>query len=222
MSEYGLWMAMRRRCYLETVKDFKPGFSVCERWDEFWLFLEDMGRRPSDKHCLRIKKGCTVYNKDNCFWSLPPKRNLERQRMRSRWANMIKRCGDNKSTSYIHYGGRGISVCDEWQDFEKFYSFFGDLPKGVEIDRIDNNLGYYPDNVRLVDRLENMNNTRRCVKIDFKGKKLTISQIARQCGLSRHVLEKRLKTGWALSDATQTPLMQKFSNKKIKSPKGFE
>lgn len=80
-----------------------------------------------------------------------------------RYYNMMKRCNNEDHKDYKNYGGRGITVCEEW-DLDK-YSFFkwsyennyrGDL----EIDRIDNDRGYSPDNCRYISRKENRANRR--------------------------------------------------------------
>jgi hypothetical protein len=64
------------------------------------------------------------------------------------WAGMIQRCTNPNSMSYDDYGGRGITVCQDWLRFENFYRDMGDAPFKRSLDRINNDLGYYPDNCR--------------------------------------------------------------------------
>jgi len=71
------------------------------------------------------------------------------------WAAMITRCSDPKYKKYKYYGGRGITVCDRWLRFENFYEDMGERPSGLQIDRIDNDKGYSPDNCRWVTAKEN-------------------------------------------------------------------
>lgn len=77
------------------------------------------------------------------------------------WYNMIQRCYNPDSASYSHYGARGIKVCESWLEFDGFYEdMFSSWSKGLEIDRIDNNSGYWPDNCRWATRSQNCQNTR--------------------------------------------------------------
>jgi hypothetical protein len=71
---------------------------------------------------------------------------------------MKSRCNSKTNRAYEKYGGRGITVCDEWSDFVGFYKDMGDRPDGTTLDRIDNDKGYYKDNCRWADRSTQQSN----------------------------------------------------------------
>ncbi len=77
------------------------------------------------------------------------------------WAGMIKRCENPNDTTFKHYGGRGIRVCDRWRhSFVNFYEDMGKRPPKFSIDRIDVNGNYEPGNCRWASQLQQAHNTR--------------------------------------------------------------
>jgi hypothetical protein len=74
------------------------------------------------------------------------------------WANMKQRCNNPNKKDYKYYGGRGVKVCEHWNSFENFYNDMGERPKGMTLDRIDNNKGYFKDNCRWVDKVTQSKN----------------------------------------------------------------
>jgi hypothetical protein len=119
------------------------------------------------------------------------------------WGSMIARCYDTRSPSYSDYGGRGVTVCDRWRDsFEAFLSDIGRRPSPHHsVDRLNNDRGYEPGNVRWATKLEQTNNRRTTVFVEFQGERLSVSEIARRVGMSDAVLRKRLARGWTLERA---------------------
>lgn len=105
-----------------------------------------------------------------CLWGAPliekHSHGLRNHPLYPIWHAMVDRCLNERSSAYKYYGGRGITVCDEWSKVPTQFIEWAMLhgwKKGLEIDRVDNNGGYYPDNCRFVDRKTNQRN-RRCAK----------------------------------------------------------
>jgi len=77
------------------------------------------------------------------------------------WYNMLQRCYNVRNANYRHYGLRGIKVTTSWLEFENFYQdMFSSWSEGLEIDRINNDQGYSPENCRWATRSQNTRNTR--------------------------------------------------------------
>jgi hypothetical protein len=112
------------------------------------------------------------------------------------WASMKTRCSSPNNTSYSRYGGRGIKVCDRWQEFENFYADMGDAPKGMTLDRVDVDGDYTPENCRWATAQEQQNNMRSNQHITYQGKTQTLAQWARELGLSYSALGYRYRNGW--------------------------
>jgi len=78
------------------------------------------------------------------------------------WTSMKARCFNPRSQAFKYYGGRGITMCDEWRDdFKAFFDYVGQRPHGLSIDRIDNDKGYFPGNIRWATPLQQSHNSRR-------------------------------------------------------------
>ena len=84
------------------------------------------------------------------------------------WVNMRARCSGGQSHCWKNYGGRGINVFPDWElSFDAFFQHVGQSPgRGYELDRIDNNKGYWPGNVRWVTKSENNKNRRSRAEVE--------------------------------------------------------
>jgi hypothetical protein len=79
----------------------------------------------------------------------------------STWTDMKQRCFNSKSKFYAYYGGRGITVCDRWLDFENFFADMGEKPEGLTLDRVDVNGNYELGNCRWATWKEQGQNKRK-------------------------------------------------------------
>jgi hypothetical protein len=117
------------------------------------------------------------------------------------YRSMMQRCYDKNSQAYNRYGGRGINVCDQWQQFEGFYDAMGDKPKDMSLDRIDNNGDYSPENVKWANAKTQANNRKSNVVLEHNGKKQTMQQWSDELGLKVGTVWARLNRGWNISQA---------------------
>lgn len=120
------------------------------------------------------------------------------------WYQMVYRCTNKSCPHWENYGGRGITVCSEWRySFTTFLRDVGPRPsRDYSLDRIDNNRGYEPSNVRWADRRTQNNNTRRSRRVLFQGSEVSIADLSRATGVPVTTLRHRiLKQGLAPEDA---------------------
>lgn len=113
--------------------------------------------------------------------------------------HMIDRCYKPKDHKYMQYGGRGITVCDEWIDSpSKFFdwAFKNGYSDELTIDRIDVNGNYSPSNCRWATLKQQANNKRNNVKTEVNGEVLTLSEIADKYGFRSGTIWWRYKHGW--------------------------
>jgi hypothetical protein len=123
-----------------------------------------------------------------------------------RWAEMLKRTTNANSERYADYGGRGIGVHLEWQ--ESFEAFARDMAAGfspeLTLERIDNNRGYEPGNVKWATYKEQARNTRRSRRVEFCGQTRVLVEWCEVLGLSYGAVRKRLRDGWPTERALTT------------------
>lgn len=123
------------------------------------------------------------------------------------WSMIIQRCRVTTNPAYPDYGGRGITVCDRWaSSFADFAADVGHRPSAAHtIDRIDNDRGYEPGNVRWATRAEQARNRRSNRWITANGETRTLAEWIARSGLAATTIERRLKRGWPPADAVLTP-----------------
>ena len=120
------------------------------------------------------------------------------------WINMRRRCNDPKDASFPSYGGRGISVCPEWDSsFLAFYSDMGDIPPGKTLDRIDVNEGYSVKNCRWASMQEQGRNRRSNRLVEAFGRVQTLTAWAEEFEIPISRLRLRLHRGWPPEKALQ-------------------
>ena len=126
------------------------------------------------------------------------------------WKDMISRCANRNGTYYHLYGGRGITVCKKWKDFKNFLKDMGEVPKGYQIDRINNDGNYCKSNCRWVTPKQNSRNTRKNRLITFNGETRCLAAWAEKIGINTNTLHARIgRLNWPIKKALTTPVKKR-------------
>ena len=123
------------------------------------------------------------------------------------WYAMKQRCSNANHKQYKDYGGRGIAFDSRWSEFKNFKQDMQEgYQKGLTIERIDNNKGYFKENCKWVTRKEQGNNKRCNHIIEFQGQKRTLSQWADQIGISFGTIRSRFYRGMKANEILKSNL----------------
>ena len=137
-----------------------------------WLCKCDCGNE-----CLRESRnlhdrsdcGCGKPMRDRAAGEKRSKHGESRTRLYKRWTSMLQRCENPNNRSFANYGGRGISVCDEWHDYPTFrgWALANGYEESLSIDRIDTNGNYEPSNCRWTTSSVQLSNRRHYRRKDM-------------------------------------------------------
>jgi hypothetical protein len=163
-----------------------------------WLHLK-RGRTNSCGCIVKVMKG----NSNNIYGIL--------------LNSMRTRCKQNAINKKSYYD-KGIIVCDEWlNDINKFIDFCKNngYKKGLQIDRINNSNGYYPENCRFVTPIENINNRDNTFYVNYKGEKIALKVILRKLGREKdyYSIRTRIIRGYSHESAIDNPIRTGNYNK---------
>lgn len=191
------------------------------RWK--WLCMCDCGKK-FESFANNLGRGHTVscgcLGRENATKSVT-KHGLGQTPEYHTWFAMMSRCYDPKNIKSKNYLGRGITVCERWQTFELFYSDIFPKPKGLTLDRIDNDLGYncgkceycikneFKLNVRWANwEIQSRNKTTNRF-FSYNGEKLVAHDWAKKYGLDKDIIRNRLFQGWTVERAINTPVIRR-------------
>ncbi len=117
------------------------------------------------------------------------------------WACMFTRCTNPNAHSYSRYGGRGITICKRWEQFENFLADMGERPNGRSIGRIDGNGNYCPENCRWETMVQQSQNRITTRIITIRGVTGCMKEVCRHFNICRQTIEKRIKRGFSIESA---------------------
>lgn len=162
----------------------------------------------STRHLISGQMKSCGCNKSKAARDRATKHGLSETSLYKTWLSMRGRCHRPTEQSYKDYGGRGISVCDEWRnDFQAFAAYVGAKPTQLHsLDRIDNNGNYEPGNVRWATRIEQANNRRSSTAVEFNGQVKTLTEWSESTGIHPYTIHTRIRDlGWSIEKALTTP-----------------
>lgn len=155
-KRYGKWVVLSKEKYPDYVCRCDCGTTRMQRKHDL------ITNRTTSCGCSCIKHGMCETSEHNI------------------WRGIKDRCFNKRNINYRRYGAKGISICDEWKkDFNSFFNHIGKRPSlKHSVDRIDNNRGYEPGNVRWATKREQSNNTTQTIRVEFAGIIMTNSDWA--------------------------------------------
>ena len=122
-----------------------------------------------------------------------------RRKLQKVFRSMRYRCYNEDNRVYKYYGGKGVTICDEWlQSFDNFYNWalLNGYKEGLSIDRIDVNGSYSPKNCRWATMEEQSRNRTNTVLVEYNGKKMTLREWSEELNISLSTISKRRFRGW--------------------------
>ena len=154
--------------------------------------------------CLRLEINKTLKRNK--------KHGLSNTRLHKTWRGILDRITNPKNKQYSYYGGRGISICDEWKnDFKAFYDWAmsNGYADNLTIDRIDNNGNYEPSNCRWATYKIQNRNKNNIKKVEYKGKIYCASELAEKYNIKNFTFLNRLRKGWTIDKAINTKVKKR-------------
>lgn len=120
------------------------------------------------------------------------------------WESMRGRCNNSRAQYFKHYGGRGITVSEDWNTFENFLRDMGERPENTSLDRIDVNGNYEKGNCRWATAKEQMRNRRNNRMVTFNGVLVTVAELAEKANMPYGTMHTRIcSLGWSVEDAVK-------------------
>lgn len=133
------------------------------------------------------------------------------------WSAMMQRCHNEGDAGFPAYGGRGIRVCPQWhgpEGFRRFVAYIGNRPHGHTLDRLDNDKGYEPGNVRWATPKQQQNNRRVSKLYTYQGETMNARDWAARFGFGKNTIDARIAAGWSVEEALTTPRLSPTSAKR--------
>lgn len=177
-----------RQAFVLLAREYKDAYHYAS------LYSGDASKTKKDKPINKLKTSSkTEVKKDGT---------LKREGLTYRcWQVMMRRCYNPNDTHYRFYGGRGITVCERWHNFDKFFEDMGEKPYRYGLMRKDKTKGYSSENCHYAPIYSLSVNW-----VDSTGKEVYLPEVAKQYGMNYSTLWGRLSRGMTIEEAVTKPV----------------
>ena len=178
---------------LTVIAEGKTRESDNKRKRYYWLCQCSCGSQPKEINQNSLLSGeiisCGCYHSEHNH-EYGFKHGMSHTRIYTIWSGMIQRCCNPNAKNYPRYGGRGVTVCEEWKEFKNFYEWskISGYSDNLTIERLDNNGNYCPENCTWITKEKQMRNTRRNHYIKYNDEELTLTEWARKFDMNVETL----------------------------------
>lgn len=198
---------LRRRLNMGAPRKYTPG----QKFGKWTLIRHEKGDRWLARCECGVEKLCIMSHLSSgastqcraCYANDQRTINCQYPREYRSWHAAKSRSFNLNNDRWASYGGRGITMCPEWENFERFLSDMGPRPEGTSLDRIDNDGPYSKENCRWATAKQQQRNRRAVVKL-VPGK--CIAECAEETGLPYGTLQTRITRGWDVNRALTEPV----------------
>lgn len=179
-------------------------FDRCSQNPSYWWCQCSCGSAAKRIYRSSLTRGLT--RSCGCLWrETVPGANATHRKTKTSiyrlWSMMLDRCRNPQNKRYARYGGRGITVCELWYNFENFYDDMGERPVGKTLNRINNDGPYSPDNCEWASLKTQARNKSTNKLLTHEGKTQSLAAWAEELGIKRQTLSTRLYRGWSVRSA---------------------
>lgn len=194
---FGEWRIVSSETIVRGRKSYVQAICSCGKTD--WVHASNIARGKTKSCGCQRKYSHTLYK---------TRHGMTDSSEYVIWCSMKKRCENKNCHAYARYGGRGITVCERWQVFENFYNDMGPRPDGMSIERINNDLGYSPDNCVWANRTRQIRNRSNTMNVTVDGETAPLIVFCKRYGIRYKTAWYRVNRGMSPEAAVKTPLMR--------------
>lgn len=192
----------------------------------YWLCRCDCGvEKEMAASALKGSVSCGCYRREMASIAMR-RMSLSHGKSRTRlyrvWQSFRDRCNNPNAQAYENYGGRGITVCESWDDFLVFeaWALSSGYKKGLSLDRIDNDKGYSPGNCRWATMRQQSNNRRSSMLIAYNGESLSATEWSRKLGIKKATIFSRIRAGLPVEEVLSPVLKGNYRHDSFKGYSG--